>query len=90
MDVKHLIAFVKAFDRADDHAVGIFAPEAGLANNMGHGTDSPRSIEKRWRLAAAVEPAISVFGGVRRPLQPSQAQPTSNTATQQMAVKNRV
>jgi hypothetical protein len=36
VDVKHLLTFIKAFDGAYDDAVGVFAAEAGLSNNVSH------------------------------------------------------
>src|SRR5690242_1458204 len=41
MDVEHLLPFVEALDRANDHAIGVFAAEASLDDNMSHGTKSP-------------------------------------------------
>jgi hypothetical protein len=37
MDVKHLLPFVEALDRADVHAVGVLAVEARRANDVSHG-----------------------------------------------------
>jgi hypothetical protein len=45
MDVEDLLPFVEALDRANDHAVGVLAAEAGLANNVSH--DSPRATKKK-------------------------------------------
>ena len=36
MNVKHLVAFIKAFDRANNNAVCVLAGEAGLSNDMCH------------------------------------------------------
>lgn len=36
MDVDHLVAFVEAFDRADDHAIGVLATRAGFGNDVSH------------------------------------------------------
>ena len=36
MDVEHLLAFVEAFHGADDDAIGVFAPVAGLSDNVGY------------------------------------------------------
>jgi hypothetical protein len=36
VDVEHLVPFVEAFDRANDHAIGVLAAEAGLANDVRH------------------------------------------------------
>src|SRR5262249_39377904 len=36
VDVEHLRPFIEAIDRADDHAVGVFAVEARLGNDVGH------------------------------------------------------
>lgn len=36
MNVNHLIAFVKAFDRANNNTVCVLAGEAGLSNDMRH------------------------------------------------------
>jgi hypothetical protein len=46
MDVEHLLPFIEALDRANDDTVGVFAPEAGLANHVSHGTSSPRQRMK--------------------------------------------
>jgi hypothetical protein len=46
MDVEHLLSFIEALDRANNNAVGVFAPEAGLANHVSHGTSSPRQRMK--------------------------------------------
>src|SRR5262249_10865173 len=36
VDVKHLRPLVEAIDRADDDAIGVFAVEAGLGNDVSH------------------------------------------------------
>ena len=36
VDVEHLGPFVEAIDRADDHAVGVLAVEAGLGDDVSH------------------------------------------------------
>jgi len=36
VDVQHLLAFIETLDRADNNAIGVFAAEAGLSNNVGH------------------------------------------------------
>jgi len=41
MDVKHLFPFVEALHGAYDDAIGVFASEAGLGNDMGHKSESP-------------------------------------------------
>ncbi len=38
MDVKDFVTFVEAFNWANYNAVGVFAPEAVLANYMCHGS----------------------------------------------------
>jgi hypothetical protein len=38
MDVEHLLAFVEAFDRANHHAICVFAAEARLNDNVSHRT----------------------------------------------------
>jgi hypothetical protein len=34
--VKHLVAFIKAFDRANNNTVCVLAGEAGFSNDMRH------------------------------------------------------
>jgi hypothetical protein len=41
MDVQNLLALVKAFHRAYDHAIGVFAGKARFANNVRHESKSP-------------------------------------------------
>jgi hypothetical protein len=36
MDVEHLLALVEALDGANHHAIGVFAPKAGLGNHVSH------------------------------------------------------
>jgi hypothetical protein len=36
VDYKHVLAFVKAINRADFNAVGIFAFDAGVSHDIGH------------------------------------------------------
>ena len=36
MNVKHLVAFIKAFDRANNNTVCVLAGEAGFSNDMRH------------------------------------------------------
>jgi hypothetical protein len=36
VDVEHLFAFVEAFHRANDNAIGVLTAEARLNNNVSH------------------------------------------------------
>jgi hypothetical protein len=45
MDVEHLLPFVEAFDRANHNAIGVFATEARLANDVSHTSISPRAVQ---------------------------------------------
>ena len=36
VDIEHLLAFVEAFHRANDHAIRVFAGKARLAYDVGH------------------------------------------------------
>jgi hypothetical protein len=47
MDIEHLIAFVKAFDRADHYAIGVSAAYAGLSHNVSHGSEQLSSLKFR-------------------------------------------
>ena len=41
---QHILPFVEAIDRAYDHAVGIFAVEAGLGDDMSHSRLDRKSV----------------------------------------------
>jgi hypothetical protein len=43
MDYQHVIAHVKAIDRANFHAVHKFASNAGVVNNIRHGISFNRT-----------------------------------------------
>ena len=42
VDIEDLLPFPKRVDRADDHAVGVLAGEAGFGNDKGHVGGLPR------------------------------------------------
>jgi hypothetical protein len=44
MDVEHLLTLIETLDWADNDAVSVFATEAGLADNVGHGGPSPCGV----------------------------------------------
>jgi hypothetical protein len=55
VDVEQLLALVEAFDGADDNAVGIFAIEARLTDDMGHETGTPFAAGKPgWTVARSI------------------------------------
>lgn len=47
VDVEHLVALVKAFDRAYHYAIGVFASRARFGNDVSHERGSPR---KKWMM----------------------------------------
>jgi hypothetical protein len=53
MDVQHLLAFIEAFDGANDDAIGVLAAKAGLRNYVGHFRNS-LDVKVSIRLAAAL------------------------------------
>jgi hypothetical protein len=79
MDVEHFLALIEALDRADHHAVGVFASEARLGNNVSHRKISPlvEAANKRvaWMVIhnAKYGQQTPMAADLNRPLEPAQA-----------------
>jgi hypothetical protein len=79
MDIEHLLALIEALDRADHHAIGVFASEAWLGNNVSHRKISPlveaANERVKWMVVHMQTTASGLWmaADLNRPLEPAQA-----------------